>query len=174
MKAIHFCWLLAVLSATPRGQAKLDWQSFSPSDGAFTVQVPAKPTEFKKTMQSPQGEVQVTVYESAVPGSDGKFILSVSQYPEGTLKAGTEDKHLDNARDGAVASVKGKLKREKSLLLDSYPGRELTIEIEGKSPIILRMYAVKDRLYQLAAVGPQELVTSQDAAKFFDSFKVKK
>ena len=72
-----------------------------------------------------------------------------------------------------MASCKGKLKREKSLLLDTNPGRELTIEIEGKGMVVMRLYAVKNRLYQVMAVGPTDLVTSQDAQKFLTSLQLK-
>jgi hypothetical protein len=148
-----------------------EWKAFSPADGAFTVQLPGKPTEFKKCVETPDGAIEVLVYELTPPGNQGKFAVSYSDYPE--AKAGTEDKRLDNAREGAVAATKAKLKREKSLLLDTYPGRELTLEVEGKGQIVMRLYAVKNRLYQIVVTGPTDLVTSQDAQKFLTSFKLK-
>jgi hypothetical protein len=134
--------------------------------------MPGTPAEFKKTVEAPGGAVDVLIYELPVPATEGKFVVSYFDIPEASAKAGTEDKRLDNARDGAVASSKGKLKREKSLLLDTYPGREVTIEIEGKGLVMVRLYAVRNRLYQVMAVGPSDLVTSQDAQKFLSSFRI--
>jgi hypothetical protein len=152
--------------------AQGEWKTFSPDAGHFAVQMPGTPTEFKKTVEAPGGAVEVLVYELAVPGTEGKFAVSYFDIPEASAKPGTEDKRLDNARDGAIASSKGKLKREKSLLLDTYPGREITIEIEGKGLVAVRLYVVRNRLYQVMAVGPSDLVTSQDAQKFLGSFRL--
>src|SRR5580704_7387501 len=166
---MRFLLLIAVGAFSP---AQAEWKTFSPGVGTFSVQMPGTPTEFKKSVETPGGPVEVLIYELAVPATEGKFVVSYFDIPEASAKPGTEDKRLDNARDGAVASSKGKLKREKSLLLDTYPGREVTIEIEGKGLVVLRLYAVKNRLYQIMAVGPTDLVTSQDAQKFLTSFRL--
>jgi hypothetical protein len=170
---LQTCILLLAIALDGPQPSQLEWKAFSPEDGAFAVQMPGTPTEFKKTIQTPNGPVEVLVFELAVPASEGKIAVGYSEFPEASVKPGTEDKRLDNARDGAVASSKGKLKREKSLLLDTHPGRELTIEIEGKGMVVMRLYAVNNRLYQVVAVGPADLVTSQDAQKFLTSFHLK-
>lgn len=169
------CVLLLAIWTTPLvAHAQPAWKEFTPKDGSFTVLFPGSPTELKKTVKTPTGVVDVLLFEMSVSPGDGKFIVGWSEFPDGSIKAGTEDKRLDNARDGAVASCKGTLKREKSLLLGGHPGRELHIEIEGKAMVVMRMYAVKNRLYQLVAVGSADWVTSQDAAKFLTSFKLAK
>jgi hypothetical protein len=167
--------VLLFLSFLQAGQAAGNgWQSFGPKDGGFTVLVPAQPTEHKKQVKSSNGTVDVLLFEVPVSPGDGRLIVGVSEFPESMIVAGTEDKRLDNARDGAVASAKGKLKREKSLVLGTYPGRELYIEVEGKATVLMRLYAVKNRLYQLVVVGSADLVTSQTAEKFLVSFKLAK
>jgi hypothetical protein len=151
-----------------------DWKSFSPKDGAFSVLFPGKPTEFRQSIKTAIGPAEALLYEVAVPPGDRKFMVSYSEYEQASIKPGTEDKRLNNARDGLIASVKGKLKREKSLLLDNYPGRELYIEVEGKANVLIRLYAVKNRLYEAVAAGGADFVTSKDAAKFLESFKLGK
>ena len=151
------------------GQA--EWKTFSPDGGGFSVQMPGTPKEFKKNLETQAGPVEMLIYELPVPGTEGKLVVSYCDFPEAT-KPGTEDKRLDNARDGAIASSKGKLKREKSLLIETYPGREVTIDVEEKGLVVLRLYAVNKRLYQVMVVGPMDLVTSQDAQKFLTSFRL--
>jgi hypothetical protein len=165
------CLLFLSILATGTGaDPNQDWQAFSPADRSFTVWVPDKPNEFKKSVETPDGPTDVRIYEMAL--GEAKFVVSYSEIPEAKVIAGTEDKRLDNARDGAVASCKGKLKEEKSLLLDKNPGRELVIAIDGKTAVTLRLYAVKNRLYQIAVVGPPDLVASRDAQRFLTSFKL--
>jgi hypothetical protein len=152
-----------------RGSPMGEWQELSPGDRGFTVQVPGAPNEFKKTISGQE----VVIYEVPLAAMGAKFVVSYSRIPAGAVVAGTEDKRLDNARDGAVASSKGKLKQEKSLLLDQFPGRELTIQIDDKTSVLLRLYAVKNVLYQTAVIGPPDALASPEAKKFFASFKLK-
>jgi hypothetical protein len=161
---------LTALVAQPEG----DWKSFSPKDGAFTVLLPGIPKELTKAVKTATGTADVILFEVFVPPGASKYVVGCSEFPADAIKAGTEDRRLDHARDGAVASAKGKLKREKALLLGTYPGREVFIEIEGKANVLIRMYAVKNRLYETVAVGSAEFVTSKDTAKFLESFKLKK
>jgi hypothetical protein len=158
--------------ALPWQPAPLEWKELTPKDGSFSVFLPGTPTEHKKTVMSPSGMVEVVLFEVAVPPADGKFVAGYSEFPEASIKPGTEDKRLDNARDGAIASAKGKLVRQKNLLLDKYPGREVVIKIEGKATVLLRLFAVKNRLYQLVVVGNEELLASKEAEKFLKSFKL--
>ena len=174
-KLFAFCVLVLPLSVTAaQTPIQAEWKLFAPKDGGFTTLFPGTPTEHKKTITTPGGPLEVLYYELDWPGDDGKFLVGFSEFAASSIKAGTEDKRLDNARDGALASTKGKLKREKSLLLDkTYPGRELVIEVEGKATVLVQMYAVKNRLYLVAVAGSVEQVTSQDASKFLSSFKLK-
>jgi hypothetical protein len=172
MQAFIFIGLLSLF--VPGQAAGTDWQALAPKDGGFSILFPGIPTESNKAIKTASGTTNVTLFELKVPPGDGRFVFGYSQLPDSSILVGTEDKHLDNARDGAVASSKGKLIREKSLLLDTHPGRELYIEVEGKAIVLMRMYAVKHRLYQVVVVGSADLVTSQSAAKFLDSFKLVK
>jgi hypothetical protein len=167
------CHLLVVLLtlAIPSAGAQLEWKEFAPKDGSFTVLFPGTPTEHKKTIMPPGGAVEVLLFEVAV-SDGGKFVVGYSEFPAASIKPGTEDKRLDNARDGAVASIKGTLVRQKNLLLGKYPGRELLIKMDGKTMVVMRLYAVKNRLYQLGAIGSEGVVTSRDAEKFLTSFQL--
>jgi hypothetical protein len=164
-------WLLLTLFA-PAGAAQDDWKEFTPPDGSFTVLVPGKPMEFKKSIKTPGGTVDVFLFEVLVTPGDGKFVAGYSEFPEASIKPGTEDKRLDNARDGALASTKGMLVRQKLLLLNHCPGRELLIKIDAKTVALVRLYAVKNRLYQLVVLGSEELVASPQAERFLTSLKL--
>src|SRR5208283_2800954 len=109
-----------------------DWKPFSPPERHFTVLLPGEPTQLKRSMKTPQGSAEVLLFGVTLPAREDKYLVACSEFPSDSIKPGTEDKRLDSARDRAVASAKGKLKRERSIMLDNYPGRELNIEVEGK------------------------------------------
>ncbi|HYV34315.1 MAG TPA: hypothetical protein VE988_01345 [Gemmataceae bacterium] len=160
----------SVLAQPPAG----DWKPFSPKDGAFSIQMPGTPNEHKKAVKSGSGATEVILFEVPVPPGENTYAVGYSEYPKDSIKAGTEDKRLDNARDAAKTTAKGKLKREKSLLLEAYPGREILIEIDDKKAVKVRLYAVNNRLYEIVAVGSPEFVASAETAKFLESFKLGK
>jgi hypothetical protein len=166
------CLLLLLTVVAPSSSAQLEWLEFGPKDGSFKVLLPGKPTEHKKSIKQDGNKVEVLLFEVAAGPGSGKFVVGYSEFPEASIKPGTEDKRLDNARDGAVAGVKGKLLRQEMLFVHGHPGRELLIKIDDKSMVIMRLYAVKNRLYQLVVVGSEELVTGRDAEKFLTSFKL--
>lgn len=161
-----------VLGAAQGGE----WKAFSVKDGGFTVLMPGMPMEDKQDVKTATGDVTVTLYVLEVK-NEGSLVVSFSEVPEAALKAGTDDRRLDSARDGAVVSAKGKLRTEKKITLDGHPGRDLTIDTDAKSGnavVRTRIYAVKQRLYQTMAVGTKAFAAGKDAEMFLNSFKVAK
>jgi hypothetical protein len=139
----------------------------------FTVKFPGKPSDFKQTVQGHTGpvEVKMLVYEN--DKGNAQFVVGYYDFSEADLKAATPDRHLDNARLGAVKAVKGALKEEKKIKLGDHPGRDLLITTKDKAARI-KLYAVDKRLYKLAVVGPASIVDGKDAKMFFASFKLSK
>lgn len=151
-----------------------DWKPFTSKDGGFTVVLPAAgPNEGKRSVKTPAGTIEVTYYLVEVKDK-GSYVVTFAEYPEEALKGGTEDKRLDNARDGAVQSAKGKLKSEKKIMLGDHPGRELLIESEAMGSVRTRIYAVKTRLYQTLAAGVPAFLQAKETGQFLDSFKLEK
>src|SRR5882724_5385181 len=98
--------LSLVLAPAAQTPIQGEWKPFSPKDGAFTILFPGTPTEHKKSVSAPGGPLEVLYYELELPGDDGKFLVGYSEVPASSIKAGTEDKRLDKARDGALSSTK--------------------------------------------------------------------
>jgi hypothetical protein len=153
-------------------QAPASWVSFAPKDGAFTVKLPAIPVEKTKQVDSPAGKLTTRFYLCDEPG-DGAYVVSLTDYPAKALE-GNPEKRLNNARDGAVASAKGKLVHERKIKLAGHSGRELWIEADKTGMIQTRIYFVKQRLYQTMAIGPKEFVETKETAAFLDSFRLAK
>jgi hypothetical protein len=94
-----------------------------------------------------------------------------SDYPETILKA-PADKVLDGGRDGALANTEGKLVSDQGLSLDGFAGREFIIEIPGKGLMKLRTFLVRQRLFQVMAMGTKEKIEHEDTGKYLASFRL--
>lgn len=155
------------------GEAPKEWKPYQSKDGGFQVILPGKPLESRQLVKSGLGTLEVTMllFEHK---KEGAFVVSFANFPEGAFKGGDDEKRLDFARDGAVASSKGKLKSEKKITLDKYPGRELVIESPTKGTVRTRIFAVEKRLYQTIVAGPAAFVHGKDAERFLSSFQFEK
>src|SRR5437870_7795991 len=169
--------LLAAVSCTVAlGGTPAEWKTFTPKAGGFTVSFPGEPREHKQSVKTPNGSfVDVMLYVYEPKKGEGQYVVSFSEYPDSVLKAGTDEKRLENARDGAVQNVKGTLKGgTKQIKLDGFPGLELTIDTKEKTLIRTRIYAVKNRLYQTVVIGPPKMVAAKETEQFLNSFKLVK
>jgi hypothetical protein len=153
-------------------QKAAEWKTFASAKGGFSVVLPAEPSEQVQSVKTPAGTVDVILYLVDGKKDAASYVVGYSEFPEKALQTGTSEKRLDNARDGAVQSAKGKLKEEKKILLGAYPGRDLVIESETRGVVRTRIYAVRNRLYQTMIIGPKKAVDSSDAGVFLDSFKL--
>jgi len=169
--------LLVGQTAPPAG-----WRSFAPKDDAFTIALPFAPMEKKQQIKAPEsdGMIDVSLYlcEGVKIGLNdstiaGTLVVGVSEYPP-ALVQGAEEKRLKHARDGAVQNAKGKLFHERKIALAGNPGRELWIDIGEERTLHIRLFAVKQRLYQTMAVGAKDFIETKEVAAFMDSFKLKK
>ena len=148
-----------------------DWKLFTPKEGGFSILFPGTPAENKQETKTSAGTIAVTYFVLERGGIT--YVASYSVFPKESMKARSEEKRLDNARDGAVASAKGKLEDQRNIKLGKYPGRELLIQGE-KNFVRSRIFAVENRLYQTMVVSKKENAHAADAAKFLESFKIVK
>jgi len=151
--------------------AGTDWVRLAPKGHGFSVFLPGKATEHQAKLQTKAGAVDVAYF--VLEYKELTYVVSVSIFPKGALKADTQNKRLDNARDGALESAGGELVSEKAIKLGTVPARELLID--GKKAFVrTRIYAAENQLFQTMAVGSKDKVHGPDAKRFFDSFKIAK
>jgi hypothetical protein len=170
-----YCWSLALplLLGAVQDDLPANWKVAVSKDGGFTVAMPGVPTEKKQHVKTATGQLNVTLL-LAEGRNDSVFVVSYSDFPEAELKKGTLEKRLDHARDGAVSSARGKLRSEKTIELDGHPGREIAIENNGECIAKMRIYLVKNRLYQVMVLGNGMIFMTKDVGIFLDSFGLNK
>jgi glucose/arabinose dehydrogenase len=133
--------------------------------------MPAVPTEKKQTVTTATGKLSV-VMQVAEGRNESLFVVSYCDFPTGDLKNADLDKRLDQARDGAISSARGKKRSEEAIQLGAYPGREIVIEKDGEIVAKMRIYLAKNRLYQVMVLGAGPVFASKDTATFLDSFRL--
>ncbi|MGH7171603.1 MAG: hypothetical protein ACRELG_15105, partial [Gemmataceae bacterium] len=118
------------------------------------------------------GKLSFHIYGVELPGDAGIFLTSYNDYPVAILAAGT-DKLFAGAKVGATAFVPGaKIIGESKIKVEGHPGREWTMDVPGQGGLKMRVFLVKNRLYQLVAGGNPKKVAQKDIQAFFDSFKL--
>ena len=145
------------------------WITFSSKLGGFAILMPIVPKEEVQTYNTDVGKLDGHLAIAEL-GDSAAFIVSYSDFPSAVTQQTAINRILDGARNNLLANKERKLLNERNITLDTYFGRDLTIDTpEGM--MITRIYWVTRRLYQL--IGITGKTVSPDVDKFLASFKIK-
>jgi hypothetical protein len=150
-----------------------EWKEFVSKPGGFRVLLPGVPQHREEKIETHAGPVVLSLFLLQRKKGAGTYGVGYSELT-GPVKPGTAEKRLEKARDQAVAKANGKLRSDKRITLQHFPGREFEIEVDGKVRIRTRLYAVNNRLYHLLAIGPSGFLFSRETSGFFESFKLQR
>lgn len=153
--------------------AQAQWQSFTPTDGGFSVLMPGQPSQKKQTLNTPAGDINTYFYTSTQDGGKINYTVSYVDLPKGVEKM-SPPVLLEAMASGLMGDNRVKVLSEQTIQLGDYPGRAFKIEAPDKALIMHRAYLVKQRIYQIAVQVPQaqEKTLTGDVERFFNSFKV--
>lgn len=143
-----------------------EWKEYISEKGKFSVLLPGDPAIGYRPGPADSGAVMsyVTNYQK-----DAKA-WSVVYYDLPAIPSGADavKKLLERGRDSYTDKPRG----ERSLTLNGYPTLEFKTPIEDRDRVqIVRIILVKQRVYELWVVTQAKQAVSEDATKFFDSFK---
>ena len=165
--AVLFALVFALVATT--GCQQKPFTEFNSPDGKFKAIFPGEP---KITSTAAAG---VTIKMYAVESWSKSYMLAWSDVPIPEWESeGKTKSRLFDARDGAIAAVKGKSSGTTKViqLEDRFPGVEFGGTAEGKY-LRARAYIVGRRMYQLLVIArSQEDLTSTEAEDFFAAFQV--
>jgi hypothetical protein len=112
----------------------------------FTVSIPGEPQIQRNKVTIPAGEVATAAFTSNVDGVI--YSISTADYPEKVVAARPAEAFLNEGRDGLVNQLKGTLKDEQAITIDSYPGKSYTVSSDN-GEVKARNFLVGPRLYTL-------------------------
>jgi hypothetical protein len=154
-----------------RGGDKLQaFEMYRSQEGRFSVLFPGEPKRILQSVDTPVGKIDLVLYQAGSKKTG--FIVGYSDYPQEVIDKSNLGKMLDGARDGAVGNVGGELIDEMELEFQGYPGREVEIDVAGKTTVRSRLILIDNRLYQVMVVSPSLEIIEKKGTEFFDSFSV--
>jgi hypothetical protein len=146
-----------------------EMKEFSP-DGSFTVLMPGSP---KYESQQVLG---MTTETYGVEERGGFYALEITDYGANhKLKPEEIDGRLVARCETLLTTYKARLTSEEKIKLGgNHPGSLVEAELTEREGVLkARVYFVKNRMYQLVAVGSRKWASSENVKRFLESLKVK-
>ncbi len=156
---------------TPRPSGA--WITFTPADQSFEIQMPAVPTETKKTLTVSGGATVPETTEMVLnPGGKTGYLVAWVDYTAASLAGKSADSLLAEGQASQVAgSSGGQIVSQSQIDLNGHPGRTWSVLYSGGT-VECRAYLVATRMYLLEAIiGPND--DPNGAGVFFNSFTLK-
>ncbi|MBA4190105.1 MAG: hypothetical protein C0467_19135 [Planctomycetaceae bacterium] len=146
---------------------------YDSKEGRYSVAFPGKPTTDSKKA----GEL--TLNTAAVEAKGVGYIVIHSDLPADTVKASKAEDILENGEKGLVMNFKAKVTKSQPTTFgkEKYPARNVTAEVKVDATTLkLRLLIVlaNNRVYQVLAVGSEDVVGGPMTEKFFESFEIRK
>ena len=155
-----------------------DWSLLETKN--FKIYFPQKPELRSQILNTQVGELNIDMYMYQVPDtaddSNFAYSLAVTEYPDSLINSNRSEKELidnffNNSIGGYTNNVHGKLKSELIIKYDSFPGREIKVEIkEGLAVIRTRMYLVQNKVYMLQVITDIKKDFNRSINRFLNSF----
>lgn len=155
----------AALKASPGSGT---WTPFSLLKGGPSVKFPATPKPVKDRLKLASGPVE---YHQFVVKA-GSDLLAAGWADCAGAELVDPQALLAEHRDALAADVKGSLVTEKPIQSAGYPGSEFVIEREDGVNLLVRLFLVGNRVYQLTAAAPAAQSYSENAERFLASLKL--
>jgi hypothetical protein len=171
--------IVILLLLTSLKTAGKDWIAYEPEHSKCSILIPGQPQKKEQSVNTGAGNVTLELFMyQPEQGADDNYLymISYADLPIDQISSdstGLINGFLDNARDGAINNVHGKLMAETVIKYQKYPGREMRIDFQNGTAVIQsRIYLIKNRLYTLQVIIPPTKDFNASVNKFLDSFSL--
>jgi hypothetical protein len=170
---IVFGVLVSVAAANYDKLLPHSWKTYTPPNGAFSIDLPGTPDVETKRAPTEDGSLVTINLVSVQPTNHLAYTCAY------TDREGTSDKSpkqiLESARDGSLTKLQGSLISQKQITSQGYPGIEWQARAHGNAVVDARFFAVGSRLYMIMAVATDEHDREpKTTQRVFDSFRILK
>jgi hypothetical protein len=144
---------------------------FVSADKSFQIIFTGEPSYNSEIVSTDVGDVEMVnyMYEKS---SEEVFMVAYSDYNEGFGSSNDSKTLLEGARDGALGSLgMEKIKDQQFTKHQGYPALYFTADSEEYS-VVYKCIIVNDRLYQVAVLASNKILTKKETKPFLKSFKI--
>jgi hypothetical protein len=146
------------------------WIAFKPEGVGYSLEMPGEWTLSSENINTAIGPLKANM--AAVTVADRAFMTMWIAYPEDVVRSRPVGTMLDGARDGAVANVKGTLRKEDRITVNNLPAREIIIDAPNNLVVIARYFLLRNILVQALTAGARGAEVAADTRRFLNSLKV--
>jgi hypothetical protein len=170
-KTLAACLLLTIATLAGGFQSATEWVRHTSVEGRYSALFPKQPNLKTQEGTAATGE-KLTQYLAQAQDSDSLYAANYFDILPGMSFS------LDEAREGAVAAMKGTLLSSEAISLEGHPGLEfktLSKVADRELLTVTRVYNFGGRAYILQHLffkSSDSSAMKEKTAKFFDSFKV--
>lgn len=150
----------------------LDWREVSSPEGGFAVLFPGKPRSEARAIVIDGAEVSMRMFSVHADGL--AFGAGYADFPPGASPE-ARARRMAATRDALVANVDGRITAQAEVTLDGHRGVDFRARGRVRDAdyfVAGQVYAVGDRLYQLAVVAREDAAARADAELFLGSFRL--
>ncbi|MCC6744528.1 MAG: hypothetical protein IT175_11765 [Acidobacteria bacterium] len=148
------------------------WQSYTPSGGIVSVDMPGLPAIERESVDLGYGGAPVERAVCTVSGGE-QFEVGSALLPGGRSPH-SEDELFDRLVNGIARITKAKAGPKKAITLSGYSGVESEFDAPEIGRVTFRCYLVQGRVYRFVAIGQPGSRFDAHRARFFGSIAIAK
>ncbi len=153
------------------------YKTFKSEDGGYRVTIPTQTQSDVKTLNTPAGTVNIYIQMARDKNLGIEFGASYFKLPDAMKSRlqteGTND-FFENMINGMQQDSGGKILNKQSIQFMSYPGKECEIKVSDDKIIKIKMFIVKNTVYQMIVNCFSEDRDHKKIRDFFNSFELTK
>jgi hypothetical protein len=147
------------------------WQTYTPADSSFSIQLPAKPSVEPTNIPLAGGGTTKANVISAAPNDHTVYMITYMEDP--SVGQRSPDQTLDAARDGGLGKIQGTVLSQKKITVQGYPGLDIQARARGNSLADFRIVVAGNRMFMIMAVATvEEDREPKTIRRMLDSFKI--
>lgn len=155
-------------TATPQMPAAT-WSEYRPAGVGYRIEMPAAWSVSSESVPTDLGPIAMNM--ATVDQGARAYMAIHSIFPQSHIDRTPAETLLNNARDGAVRNVKGKLLNERRIMLQGNPGRHILVDTPDNR-VSQRFVLVGNKLIQAIYVGAAGDEFQPNVVRFFNSFTI--
>jgi hypothetical protein len=168
------------VTVQPETKAKTQedgWETFTSTEGGFSIDMPGKPAPTEQKIPLPDGQTAVQKLV-AIEKSKIAYIVSYVDYPTDLMNGLTPQDVLKSAIEGSVESLEGEASLQQTeTIVDGFPCRSFNTrgKVNGKDAQAEGIACLGNaRLYNILVLGEQRDNFSETVKPFISSLKLTK